>query len=282
MKLIEYVKIIGFCILAACVYGIAHDLVTAHVCVGYFLPPIHPIIVPTDSPLLLALIWGVIATWWIGLFLGILLAVSCRVGNKPKLSVSQVVRPVFYLLISLFIASMFFGLIGYAIVRLDLFENLPNNPAPAFLFDVVAHIAAYWLGAIGGVIVAVYSIRCRFAASPKRLVLRWVELFNKANASDLAELYHNDAVNHQIANEPVEGKENIRDMFEREFAAAEMVCIVENLFEDGEWAILEWKDPLGLRGCGFFHVTDRKIKFQRGYWDKLSFLRQHGMPIPTE
>ena len=289
MKWVEYVKIIGFCILAACVYGVAHDLVTAHVCVGYFLPPIHPIIVPTDSPLLLALIWGVIATWWVGLFLGILLAVSCRVGNKPKLSISQVVRPVLYLLISLFIASMFFGLIGYAMGQLEVWFIPPvfhtiikPERLAVFQFNAFAHFAAYLLGLIGGVIVTVYSIRCRFAASPKRLVLRWVELFNKANASDLAELYHDNAVNHQIANEPVEGKENIRNMFEQEFAAAEMVCIVENLFEDGEWAILEWKDPLGLRGCGFFHVTDRKIKFQRGYWDKLSFLRQHGLPIPAE
>jgi hypothetical protein len=33
-----------------------------------------------------------------------------------------------------------------------------------------------------------------------------------------------------------------------------MQCTVENLFEDGEWAILEWSDPNGLRGCGFFQV----------------------------
>ncbi len=118
--------------------------------------------------------------------------------------------------------------------------------------------------------------------SSKQILSRWIELFNKADASGLAELYHDDAINHQVANEPVEGKENIRNMFEREFADAEMVCIPENLFEDGEWAILEWKDPIGLRGCGFFHVVDGKIKFQRGYWDKLSFLRQHGLPLPTE
>jgi len=39
----ESIKIIVFSILAACVYGIAHDFVTAHVCVEYFLPPVHPI-----------------------------------------------------------------------------------------------------------------------------------------------------------------------------------------------------------------------------------------------
>ena len=55
-----------------------------------------------------------------------------------------------------------------------------------------------------------------------------------------------------------------------------MHCIVENLFQDGEWAILEWRDPKGLRGCGFFHVVNDEIIFQRGYWDKPSFLRTHG------
>ncbi len=71
-----------------------------------------------------------------------------------------------------------------------------------------------------------------------------------------------------------------RDATQR--SGAEMTCIIENIFEDGEWAILEWKDPLGLRGCGFFHIVDGKIIFQRGYWDKLSFLRMHKLPLPTE
>jgi hypothetical protein len=118
--------------------------------------------------------------------------------------------------------------------------------------------------------------------SPKELVKYWVQLFNDGNADKIAELYHDDAVNHQVANEPVNGKIAIREMFAQEFAQADMTCIVENIFEAGEWGILEWKDPLGLRGCGFFHVIDGKIKFQRGYWDKLSFLRMHKLPIPKD
>jgi len=117
---------------------------------------------------------------------------------------------------------------------------------------------------------------------PSELVLQWVALFNSGNATGIAALYHEDAVNHQVADEPVVGKSAIEAMFSREFAQAEMVCIIENLFEDGDWAILEWKDPLGLQGCGFFKVQDDKIIFQRGYWDKLTFLRQHKMPIPEE
>ncbi len=118
--------------------------------------------------------------------------------------------------------------------------------------------------------------------SPKEVVQQFVDRFNQADAQGLAELYHDDAVNHQVANDPIEGKKDIRQMFTAEFAAAPMVCIPEHIFEDGEWGILEWRDPLGLRGCGFFHVVEGKIKFQRGYWDKLSFLRQHHLPLPTE
>ena len=91
--------------------------------------------------------------------------------------------------------------------------------------------------------------------TPKEVLEKWIDCFN---ASDV---------------------EAIRRMFAGEFATAKMVCIVENIFEDGEWAILEWKDPLGLRGCGFFHIKNNLIVYQRGYWDKLSFLKQHNLPI---
>jgi limonene-1,2-epoxide hydrolase len=111
---------------------------------------------------------------------------------------------------------------------------------------------------------------------PSELVREWIARFNAADAEALAALYAEGAVNHQVALEPVEGREAIRAMFAREFAQAKMVCILENLFEDGEWAILEWRDPLGLRGCGFFHVRGDKIVLQRGYWDRLSFMRLHG------
>ena len=117
---------------------------------------------------------------------------------------------------------------------------------------------------------------------PRELVERWVAAFNTGDADAMAAFYADDAINHQVVREPVVGREAIRAMFAREFAMAEMVCETESLFEDGEWAILEWRDPLGLRGCGFFQVESGKITFQRGYWDKLSFLRLHRLPLPAE
>ncbi len=115
---------------------------------------------------------------------------------------------------------------------------------------------------------------------PRQLVSAWVEAFNRADVEALACLYAKDAINHQVANAPVHGRAAIREMFAAEFASAKMVCEVEQILEDGEWAILEWKAPLGLRGCGLFHVVNGSIDFQRGYWDKLSFLEAHGLPLP--
>jgi hypothetical protein len=118
--------------------------------------------------------------------------------------------------------------------------------------------------------------------SPKSIVKEWVDTFNQGDALKMASFYHKDAINHQVTDCPVKGKKAIEEMFAKDFSIADMTCIVENIFEDGEWAILEWRDPLGLRGCGFFHIIDGKIKFQRGYWDKLSFLRQQGLPLPIK
>jgi limonene-1,2-epoxide hydrolase len=118
--------------------------------------------------------------------------------------------------------------------------------------------------------------------SPKEVLIKFIDAFNNADVVLLSSLYSDDAINYQVAEQPIEGREAIQKMFSDEFAKADMTCLVENIFEDGEWAIMEWRDPLGLRGCGFFHIKNDKIVLQRGYWDKLSFLRQHNLPIPKE
>jgi ketosteroid isomerase-like protein len=113
----------------------------------------------------------------------------------------------------------------------------------------------------------------------RELVERWIELFNAGDSAGIAALYHDDAVNHQVMWDPIVGRDAIRAMFEREFAAADMVCIPEAIHDAGAVIALEWRDPLGLRGCGFFTIRDGKIAFQRGYWDRLTFLKMHNLPI---
>lgn len=57
-------RIVLYSILAAIGYGTCQDLVTAHIFVEYFTVA-HPLIFPSDSPVVMALIWGVLATWWL-------------------------------------------------------------------------------------------------------------------------------------------------------------------------------------------------------------------------
>jgi limonene-1,2-epoxide hydrolase len=118
--------------------------------------------------------------------------------------------------------------------------------------------------------------------TPTQLVEQWIERFNAGDVEGLAALYAEDAVNHQVVMAPLHGRTAIRRMFDIEFGRATMVCVRENLFECGDWAILEWSDPLGLRGCGFFQVRDDRIVFQRGYFDQLSFFRIQGLPVPDD
>ena len=113
--------------------------------------------------------------------------------------------------------------------------------------------------------------------SPKEIIMIWVELFNRSDSIGLGELYTEDCINHQTPNGIVQGKDSIIRMFKSEFEKFQMVCLIENIFEEGNVGILEWKDPKGLRGCGFFWIEKDKIYYQRGYWDKLSFMKEQNL-----
>ena len=89
----QSVRIILFCIAAAVSYGIVHDQVTARVCVEYFTIGHPPVFAPKD-PTLLGIGWGILATWWVGLLLGLPLAVAARAGRRPKRSAASLVQPV--------------------------------------------------------------------------------------------------------------------------------------------------------------------------------------------
>jgi steroid delta-isomerase-like uncharacterized protein len=133
--------------------------------------------------------------------------------------------------------------------------------------------------------------------TPKEVLRKWVDAINNRDAQAVAECYHEDAVNTQIAiGIPINGRDAIyQDLKEFFTAFPDNYTNIENLFEDGEWAILEWSgggtfsgkmkdmEPTGkkftLRGCGFFYIPNGKIQTQRGYWDKISWMKQIGIPV---
>src|SRR5262249_21340667 len=88
----QFPAIVALCVLFAVAYGIVHDQITARVCVEYFTIG-HPPVFGTDNPTLLGLGWGALATWWVGVMLGVSLALIARVGSRPKRSAISLVRP---------------------------------------------------------------------------------------------------------------------------------------------------------------------------------------------
>ena len=78
--------------------------------------------------------------------------------------------------------------------------------------------------------------------TPKQVISLFVDALNAHDANAAAELYHEDAINIQIAiGTPLEGKNAIHEDFINFFRSTpDTYTHIENLFEDGEWAILEW------------------------------------------
>ena len=110
----QSLAIIVVSMLAAVIYGVIHDQITARVCVEYFTighPPLFKF--ETHDPTLLALGWGIVATWWIGLLLGIPLAIAARVGRREQISVRQLYRPLVILMAVAAGCALVSGLIGH-------------------------------------------------------------------------------------------------------------------------------------------------------------------------
>src|ERR1041384_2373253 len=104
------IVLLGLC--AAVGYGILHDQVTARVCVEYFTVG-HPRIIASTSPTILGFVWGVLATWWVGLPLGCLLALAARAGPWSQLRAADLRTSVMILLVVMAICAALAGFIGY-------------------------------------------------------------------------------------------------------------------------------------------------------------------------
>jgi hypothetical protein len=69
--------------------------------------------------------------------------------------------------------------------------------------------------------------------------------------------------------------------FAQIFAKVKMMSKTKNIIKAGNWAMYEWRDPLGLLGCSFFEIENGKISIQRRKLDKIIFLSIQGLPVPT-
>lgn len=163
----QAVAIVALCLGASVVYGILHDQITARVCVEYFTIG-HPPIFGTESPTLLAFGWGVLATWWVGLLLGVALAYAARAEDRPRRDVRSLIRPIAGLLLVMAASALAAGLVGFGLARsgvLSLAEPLaslvPADRHARFLADGAAHLASYGVGLLGGIVVIARVWRSR-------------------------------------------------------------------------------------------------------------------------
>jgi hypothetical protein len=152
----QAIAIILLCVAMAVAYGIVHDQITARICVEYFTIG-HPPVFGTEDPTLLGLGWGVIATWWVGVLLGVPLAAVARLGSWPKRTARSLVRPLLILMMTSAVLAFLAGFVGYRLSRAEVLqlhgsiaESVPAERHAAFIADLCAHSASYAVGFVGG------------------------------------------------------------------------------------------------------------------------------------
>lgn len=162
--MLESAKIVAMSIILAVVYGILHDQVTVRVCVEYFTVG-HPPVFDTTNPTLLGIGWGIIATWWVGLGLGLLLASAARLGKWPRRTARSLFRPLLVLLgvnaisaVAAGLAGMWAAREGWIRIQGTLAERISESHHVGFITDAFAHNASYVVGALGGIILSVIIV----------------------------------------------------------------------------------------------------------------------------
>lgn len=154
----QAIKIVVLSVFAAICYVISHDMITAHVCVEYFTVA-HPFIFPSFDPVVMAVLWGFIATWWVGLILGIGLAIAAQAGSGPRLGPADVFPGILRVLAFMAVLAAILSAIGFFCssrhwiwLTEPLSERIPPEKWNAFFFDAFAHTGSYLGGFLGGAI----------------------------------------------------------------------------------------------------------------------------------
>jgi hypothetical protein len=161
------IRIVLLCVAAAVAYGIVHDQVTARVSLEYFTV-FHPRVVDSESPTVLALVWGVLATWWVGVILGVVVAAAARWGPRPRVGAREVARPLFLSLAVVGVLAAVAGVVGWQMGRSGTFRvaepyasRIAAERHDRFLAALWAHNASYLGGALAGLWLAVRTYRRR-------------------------------------------------------------------------------------------------------------------------
>jgi len=167
----EALKIAVTCVVAAVLYGIVHDQFTARICVEYFTI-FHPPIFHTQSPTLLGIGWGIVATWWVGVFFAVPMILAARAGSRRPLRASELLPSIASLFAFMAASAVLFAITGYVLARKGVLATdwLTFSASPAmryrFMADWWAHTASYGTAFVGGVVLCVMTYRRRLRQEP--------------------------------------------------------------------------------------------------------------------
>jgi hypothetical protein len=168
----QFLTIYLMVILGSVLYGLVHDQITIRICEEYFTVA-HPHVFDTTSPTMLALGWGVIATWWVGAILGIPVACASRLGDRAPLHWQRVAPPLAKTLAITGAFALLAGLAGgfaasqrWVWLLEPLASSIPQEKHTAFMAVWWAHNASYDVGAIAGVVLCIWLYRRRKTPDP--------------------------------------------------------------------------------------------------------------------
>jgi hypothetical protein len=146
----------------AIVYGIAHDLVTAHVAIAYFTV-YHPRLVSSTSPVVMALLWGVLATWWVGIPAGVVIGLCNVAGGAPSEDWKDTRRRTALGVVILWLLAMaVLAGVSTFINQAPIQERRPTFESDRWLMSVAVTHAFSYFGAVAmTIIVAALTWRAR-------------------------------------------------------------------------------------------------------------------------
>lgn len=148
-------------------YGVLHDQVTIRISPEYFTVA-HPPLIATDSPTLLAAAWGVAATWWVGLPLGLILGLTATTGPRARTTVTTLAPS---LVSALGLTAGFAALAGMlgllaassGLVHVvgPLARRLSPDAQVRFVAVLWTHLVSYGAGGVLALVVIVRTWRAR-------------------------------------------------------------------------------------------------------------------------
>lgn len=163
----QWIAIVALSILGCVTYGVIHDQITARICVEYFTIG-HPRIIATEDPTMLGIVWGIVATWWVGVLLGVPLATAARIGTRPKKTAGSLLGPMAIVLACSAVLAVLAGSIGYLAASMSwvwlvgaIAQSVPPEKHIPFLVNLWAHSGSYLGGFIGGILLVFWVWRSR-------------------------------------------------------------------------------------------------------------------------